>query len=205
MIQFIARHWLERGAKYRFSRWLYRSTWSIPIADALRERGISLEGCCNPHDVAAMIRGRAWHEDDPLWGLVDIVRPPAALLRRALTRGRGGDCDCMAMLHAQAIALALPTWEVRIVSYLSKPFWFSHHFAVARAPEGRWWVVQPQPAIWQEPDIQIARGGFASIEDVIRYVSDGYRLPRPPWWAFWRRGLEEVAWYDVRRPDWSQV
>lgn len=189
LIKAIGIWWLS-GAKYAISRLLAGRGWTLPLARALEANGLPRAGlileATTPDQVAAYFRGRAYWRPDPLWQGWDVVRPPVELLRRG-----GDDCDGMAMLHAQALEMALGRlgWRAGIVSYFADPWHKSHHFAYAVNAAGFVYAVQPQPDRDYPYEVRLVYGPYATVDAAVRAIAALYGV--------------EVVWYDNRRPDWS--
>lgn len=191
----VAGIWLGQGLKYQVSQWasdwLHPSEWRLPIAAVLAKHGLWLNAAGSLESAIYALRGKFSWDWDPLHGAVDYVKPPIRTLYE-----RSGDCDDAAWLHAQIIEHALGSegWKARIVSYLSKNFTLSHHFAVGIDPGGGVWPVQPPPASWQPAEIPYVWSyACKNILHAAREVSATY-------------GEEaSVVAYDVRDTAWHSV
>lgn len=184
----VADYWLFEGNKYIKSKELAGDAWDVNVVEALAEHDITLEGLTTPQQVADVFRGKWFWRPDPLMQLWDVVDPPQILLKNL-----GEDCDGMAMLHAQAVEAALGHlgWSARIVSYYADPWQMSHHYAVAVAPDGQAWVLQPQPKADQDPNQQVVFGPYASIEETTKVVPSWYNATADK--------------YDVRTPKYEPL
>lgn len=178
------RWWLS-GPKYRISQAVAGKAWDVPAIQALGEydrRFPSPESVRTLPNVIALGHGFVW-KPDPVFQAWDRVYPPEVMLARG-----GGDCDDWAMLHAQLIEAGLggQGWQARIVSYVAHKWWLSHHFAVAIAPDGGIWPIQPRSRSG-EPDVDpIWPYSFTTFDEAARAIAEAYGT--------------EPAWFDVRDP-----
>lgn len=174
--------WLGQGVKYGWSRDQQKDVWNIRVEEAIKPYGLSLDGCKTPQDVTNVFRGKFFWTPDPLLQIYDIVKCPVTLLREG-----GDDCDGMAMLHAQAINYALGPlgWSAKIYTYLATDFRLSHHFVVAYSPDGKFYVVQPQPtkAQWEEhgDHCQTVWGPYKTTDGMPELVASWYNT-KIEWW-----------------------
>ncbi len=184
----VADYWLFDGNKYKKSKELAGGAWDTPIREVLAQHGLSIDGCTTPQAVADVIRGHLYWRPDPLMQLWDFVDPPEIAMAN-----KGEDCDGAAMLHAQACEYALGPlgWKAYIVSYYADPWQMSHHYAVAVAPDGQVWVLQPQPKADQDPNQQVVFGPYASIEETTKVVPSWYNATADK--------------YDVRTPKYEPL
>lgn len=65
-------------------------------------------------------------------------------------------------------------WRKPGESQYANPWKSSHHYAVAVAPGGQVWVLQPQPTPDQDPNQQVVFGPYASIEETVPVVASWY-------------------------------
>lgn len=158
------------------------SAWNKPFSEVVAKYDLGLQNCREIQEVVNAFRGRVFWKPDPLLQIYDLVSPPDTILQN-----QGDDCDGNAMLHAQAIEYAL-NWPAKIISYLAKPFWLSHHFTAVSTPNGQLRVVQPQP---REIDVKtgiavnpLLEKTFFTYEGAAKYVASLYNA--------------EVVWFDVR-------
>lgn len=199
MIQeIIAGAWLGRGWKYRASEAaserVHPGAWRLPFSQALAKHGISLNGVSTLRETIYAFRGKVFWISDPLWGVMDYVVPPLVTLDH-----KGDDCDSLAWLHACAVQFALgPSgWRGLIVSYLSDPWVYSHHFCAAVDPKGRVWAVQPQPAKWQPQDLEnILPEPYEDFARAAMDVADSYSTDA--------QRVRVVA-FDVRDSYWATI
>jgi hypothetical protein len=181
-VEVAGRAWLG-GLKYAVSEHLAGTSWYINVGTACQKHGLSLTGT-TLEDVVNVFRGKAFWLPDPVLQAADIIYPPIELLDRG-----GDDCDGWAMTHCQAVNYILGDkgWRAFIVSYLADPFPESHHFAVAKAPDGKFWVIQPQPTpeqYKQNPAMNIVAGPYATLAEIPAVVASWYKAT--------------VVWWDVR-------
>jgi hypothetical protein len=175
--------WLS-GPKYDYSARIHGASWTIGVEQAVGYFGLrqQLDAARDIHDVIRVFRGRFFWKQDDVYQLYDVVKPPDHLLL-----GGGDDCDGWAMTHTQAINYALGRfgWVAWSVSYLADPFWLSHHYTVARDPQGRYWVVQPQPTEtdWRTHGErnQTVFGPYATLEETPAVVAGWYGA-KVVWW-----------------------
>lgn len=184
--------WLS-GPKYDTSARIYGAAWAVGIETALSWRGRTLANCKTIHDVIRVFRGREFWKRDGFYQLFDTVKPPDFLLAEG-----GDDCDGWAMTHCQAINQALGRygWKAWAVSYLADPFWMSHHYCLARDPQGQFWVIQPQPTAedWKtkgDAGNQTVYGPYRSAGETPHIVAGWYNA-RVVWWDV-RDGLYKPA------------
>lgn len=183
--------WWLGGAKYAYAKLCNANAWYFNTRDVLAEHGIWPENCTTINQVVDLFRGKVFWKPDPAWQVNDRVLSPYYLMRNG-----GDDCDGMAMLHAQAIHLGLSRYGYKsyIVSYLAADFTLSHHYCLVLDPQGKYWVVQPQPtkesyAVY--PNSQIVFGPFNSADQTVHEVASWYRTT--------------ATWYDIRNHMYEKV
>lgn len=174
LAQALGRWWLA-GPKYAVSRFLAGRDWTLRVDDALALHGRTLAHCRTLEDVLGVFDGHEFWVSDKLWGAWDTVSPPLILLNQG-----ADDCDGNAMLHAQAINVALGPldWKAVILTYLADPWAESHHFAAATDPGGQVWAVQPQTtaAQWAEYGhrMRLVFGPFKTYADAVQAIAACY-------------------------------
>lgn len=174
--------WWLSGPKYELSAKLHGASWYVNIETALNYQGRSVRGCKTLDDVVRVFRGREFWKPDGAASMADTVLPPDFLLAN-----KGDDCDGWAMTHAQSVNIALGHlgWRAYCVTYLADPWWMSHHFAAAVAPDGMIWAIQPQPTEeqWRQygDRIQTVFGPFRTMDDAINAIAAQYKAS-PVWW-----------------------
>lgn len=183
--RWIAAWWLGQGQKYRLSAYLAGPDWHLPFSAVVAKHHIRLDGATSLRDVVSAFTGRVFWQPDLCWQIRDTVSPPVRLIAEG-----GDDCDGMAMLHAQAVDHALGPlgWGAAIVSYLARDVRLSHHVCAAKDPDGRLWVIQPQPMRGHDAD-PLPGFVFRDHAHLARVVASWYHT--------------DVIAYDVRTPQWE--